>query len=121
MSAAPKLRLHPDAAEAMAEGLRTLDAENRALRTALAEAVFDLQFAKQIAVGQTHAVMNVHEVYGQQLARLQEQVNDIALAASLVPSLEKKIAEVGRVADRSAQLLTIVNERTEGLAARESL
>jgi capsid protein len=116
MSAAPKLELVPQDDE-----MEMLRAEAKALRDALREKDRAYDFIEGVCQNLTRHIVKLHEQFTERQDAMQRQMNEIALAASLVPSLQERIAEVGRVADRSAQLLTVLAERVDGIAARETL
>lgn len=85
---APKIALVKDEQAALIEQLS--DACREA-RHALAVKQQRIEFLENCLQNMTHQVVRVHETYGTWLGKMQEQVNEVALAASLVPDLRRRI------------------------------
>ena len=108
MSAAPKLHLSLDAADGIA---RTLADQERTIMR-LTEENDDLENAKLLSeLRMSNALHEMDERVKLRLSLLERRVVE----------LERRLAEVGAVADRVAQFTTVLNERVDGIAARETL
>ena len=91
--------------------MEQLRSEAKALRDALREKDRAYDFIEGVCQNLTRHIVRLHEQFTERQDAMQRQMNEIALAASLVPSLQDRIAEVGGVADRCAQALTASNLR----------
>lgn len=115
MSTALKLE-KPDEMEA-------LRAEAAATRQALRQKEQRVEFLENCLQNMTHQIVKVHEQYGGWLGRMQEQVNEVALAASLIPGILSHKDQIANYAQGlpSREEFELLRERVEGLAARESV
>ena len=109
MSAATNLQLVSED-----DDLAALRREAKNLRDALADSERQKEFIENTLRNVTHHIVKRHEQFSERQSQMQKQLNDLQLPASLVP-------EIGQVADRCAQALTVLTERVDGLAARETL
>jgi hypothetical protein len=87
MSTALKLE-HEDDGNRIIAALRE---DGLALRRALKSALDDKEKAEKLTAAMTHALLASAERTLTQLAAMQEQLNAVALAASLVPDLKRRI------------------------------
>ena len=96
----PLAVLSDEAAEGAVNHMAELERENATLR----KAVLSLDGDKR---NLQHALLRMKQRYDDQLARLEERLGKVEWAASLVEGMNRKIEEIGRVADRSAQYCTV--------------
>lgn len=111
----PVLKLHPEAIEGIASTLMALEQEAKELRAKLRDSEGQRLFLEGALQNMSRHIVALHAQFDERLTMLTLKHE------ARCQEIERKVAEVGACADRSAQLLTVTVERMNGLASREEV